>query len=161
MKKELKKKLDYYLNLRYPVEIVPIPEEEGGGYMARIPQFGDALIGDGDTPQEALSNLEELKKEIFCDLLEAGESIPEPEKEEYSGKFVVRLPKYLHKALAEEAKKNGISLNQFVSTLLAQALVNFKYKKITYFKEILTKEEFRWKLPKSEALTTDDYREAA
>jgi len=61
----MKKNLDYYLSLRYPVEIIPIPEEEGGGYMARMPQFGDAIIGDGDTPEEALADLEEFKKKGF------------------------------------------------------------------------------------------------
>ena len=39
--------------------------------------------------------------------------IPIPEDaEDYSGKFVVRIPKTLHKRLAVEANKEGISLNQ-------------------------------------------------
>ena len=124
--KELKKKLDYYLSLRYPVEIIPIPEDEGGGYMARIPQFGDAIVGDGNTPEEALADLEEFKKERFFDFLKEGKLIPEPEKEKYSGVFIVRVPKFLHRALAEEAKRNGVSFNQFVNTLLSQAIVNYK-----------------------------------
>lgn len=154
---DIKKKLDYYLSLRYPVEIIPIPEEEGGGYMARMPQFGDAIIGDGDTPEEALADLEEFKKERFRDFLEAGESIPEPEREEYSGKFIIRVPKYLHRALAEEAKRNGVSLNQFVNSLLIQALTNHRYKMIIYFEDVFSKSEFKWKLPGHEAMSTDDY----
>jgi len=157
----MKKNLDYYLSLRYPVEIIPIPEEEGGGYMARMPQFGDAIIGDGDTPEEALADLEEFKKERFRDFLEAGKPIPEPEKEEYSGRFVVRIPKYLHRALAEEAKKNGVSLNQFVTSLLAQAISN--YKAIFYLTEFPESPKFTYK-PTSlyiDESYTDDYKKAA
>lgn len=32
---------------------------------------------------------------------------------EYSGKLMLRVPKELHKALAEAAKANGVSLNQY------------------------------------------------
>jgi predicted HicB family RNase H-like nuclease len=33
--------------------------------------------------------------------------------EDYSGKFVVRIPKSLHPRLVMEADKEGVSLNQF------------------------------------------------
>lgn len=36
-----------------------------------------------------------------------------------SGKFVVRLPKSLHAALEQEAKQEGVSLNQLAVTKLA------------------------------------------
>lgn len=36
-----------------------------------------------------------------------------------SGKFVVRLPKSLHAALEDEAKREGVSLNQLVVAKLA------------------------------------------
>src|SRR5262249_15424944 len=46
------------------------------------------------------------------------DSLPEPDvrssREEYSGKFVVRVPKSLHAALAAEAEIEGVSLNQLV-----------------------------------------------
>lgn len=32
---------------------------------------------------------------------------------EYSGKLMLRVPKELHKALAEAARANGVSLNQY------------------------------------------------
>ena len=38
---------------------------------------------------------------------------------EKSGKFVVRLPKSLHAALENEAKREGVSLNQLVVVKLA------------------------------------------
>ena len=53
--------------------------------------------------------------------LENGFSIPEPiDDEKYSGKFVLRLPKSLHKNLAIEAEKEGVSLNQYALYKLAR-----------------------------------------
>ena len=52
--------------------------------------------------------------------------LPEPDvrssREEYSGKFVVRVPKSLHAALAAEAEVEGVSLNQLVVAKLAVQL---------------------------------------
>ena len=39
---------------------------------------------------------------------------------EYSGKISLRLPKTLHKNLAQEAESEGISLNQFILYKLAR-----------------------------------------
>jgi len=118
----MKRDLDYYLALPYRMEIIPIPEEEGGGFLARLPRFGElGIVGDGDTVEEALSDLAENKKARFRHYLDEGLEIPEPDpgKDEYSGRFLMRLPKFLHRQLAESARANGVSLNQYVCTLLA------------------------------------------
>lgn len=36
------------------------------------------------------------------------------DNKEYSGRFMVRVPKSLHKTISEKAKKEGTSLNQYV-----------------------------------------------
>ena len=47
--------------------------------------------------------------------------IPEPIKEEsLSGKFVIRVPKSLHRRLVIEAEKEGVSLNQYAMYKLAR-----------------------------------------
>src|SRR5437016_14136947 len=38
-----------------------------------------------------------------------------------SGRFVVRIPRGLHAELARQARVEGVSLNQYVATLLAGA----------------------------------------
>ena len=60
--KQTKQSLEYYLALPYAIEISPIPQDDGGGYCARLPQFGVAgIIGDGETIEEALaSQFEEI-----------------------------------------------------------------------------------------------------
>jgi hypothetical protein len=40
---------------------------------------------------------------------------------EASGRFVVRIPRGLHAELTRQARDEGVSLNQFVATLLAGA----------------------------------------
>ena len=42
------------------LEICKIPEEEGGGYCASVPEFAMYLLGDGETEQEALKHLYEF-----------------------------------------------------------------------------------------------------
>ncbi len=137
----MKKDLRYYMNLPYKIEIRAIPESEGGGYVALLPEFGRfTLAGDGDTPEEALRSLDEIKEIMFREWLEQGLPIPEPEGEhdieEFSGKFVIRIPKYLHCNLSSYARKNGVSLNQLVATLLSEALE--RKRNVSTFKEILS-----------------------
>lgn len=51
--------------------------------------------------------------------------IPEPAppfEEQPSGKFTVRVPRSLHRKLSEEARREGVSLNQFVTVALAETV---------------------------------------
>lgn len=117
-------KLEVYLGLDYPVEIRAIPAELGGGYSAAIPFLGrGAFHADGDTPAEALENLQEVKRVVFEDLLEQGKEIPppppRPEDEEYSGRILLRMPKWLHAHVAARAAENGCSINQYMIAALA------------------------------------------
>ena len=53
--------------------------------------------------------------------MEEGISIPEPvSEEEYSGQFKLRIPKSLHRSLAEHARQEGISMNQYCVYLLSR-----------------------------------------
>jgi antitoxin HicB len=122
----MKKDLEYYMACPYRIEIEPIPPTKGGGYAASVPELGRfAVCADGETIEKAVTNLEAIKRERLADYLDKGLAIPEPKAEEepeYSGHFVVRIPKVLHRNLALSARKNGVSLNQYVSTMLASGL---------------------------------------
>lgn len=43
----------------------------------------------------------------------SGETQTHGERREYSGKLLLRIPRELHRQLAEEARQNGVSLNQY------------------------------------------------
>lgn len=123
MKTNRDRRIEDYLVLPYRIEVLRIPEDKGGGYTACLPQFGRlAVVGDGETIMEAIADLEESKRALFEEYLEEGLEIPEPdaEDEEFSGKFMLRIPKYLHKELSIGAKRNAVSLNQYVNGLLAK-----------------------------------------
>ncbi|OFX17979.1 MAG: hypothetical protein A2Z18_07855 [Armatimonadetes bacterium RBG_16_58_9] len=108
----MRKTLEYYLSLDYPVEIRRIHETLGGGYVASIPGLGSqGFVGDGETPQEAYENLQAAKREIFAEYLEQGVAIPEPveeaDYEQYSGKLVVRMPREVQRTIQEVTRRTG------------------------------------------------------
>ena len=109
-------KLQYYLNLSYPIEIV----EDEGAIVASIPDLPGCSTF-GESIDDALLSLRETKELWLKGRIDSRQPIPEPSTaEEYSGKFVLRIPKVLHRALDREAKKQGTSLNQYVAYLLSE-----------------------------------------
>ncbi len=75
--REKNRDLNYYMLFPYKIEIEPFSEEDGGGFEALIPQLGRmTMTGAGETPQEALQCLEEVKETIFSMWLEEGFDIP-------------------------------------------------------------------------------------
>jgi HicB family len=56
-----------------------------------------------------------------------GQTIPQPLEElDYSGKFVVRLPKSLHRRAAFAANREGVSLNQFIVSCVAEQIGGYR-----------------------------------
>ena len=114
------KNLDYYLSLPYKLEI--IPDKEEGGYGARYPEL-PGCITCGDTLDATVRNAEDAKREWIISTLEDGVDIPEPFADNlssYSGQFKLRIPKTLHRTLSENAKREGISMNQYCLYLLTR-----------------------------------------
>ena len=112
------KTLDYYMGLPYKLEIVPDSTE--GGYAASYPELR-GCITVGDTLASVAANAEDAKREWIQAAMEEGIEIPEPLSEaEYSGQFKLRIPKSLHRALAQHSKEEGISMNQYCLYLLTK-----------------------------------------
>jgi antitoxin HicB len=104
--------------LKRPYHRVIVPEEDGS-FSALISEF-PGCMAVGDTYAEAYAILEEVAESWLLAVIANGQPIPEPEEEsEYSGKLVLRLPKSLHRKAAHAAKRDGVSLNQFLVTALA------------------------------------------
>jgi len=112
------KNLDYYMGLNYRIEIVK--DEAEGGYVLSIPELKGCLTC-ADNLEKGMEMLEDAKKQWLTAALESGYEIPEPNTQEsYSGQFKLRLPKSLHKELAEKSKQEGISMNQYCLYLLSK-----------------------------------------
>lgn len=113
------KAIDYYMGLPYTIEMVPGLES---GWVVSVREL-PGCISQGDSPQNAVDMIREAMCGWLEIALEDGVPIPEPrELEEYSGKFVVRVPRWLHRELARTSGQEGVSLNQLVSTALARAV---------------------------------------
>lgn len=111
----MKKNLKYYLNLDYTIRL---KQNDDVSYFAEIEELPGCMT-EGDTKEEVLEMIEDAKKAWLIVALKRKITIPEPEKDEFSGKLNVRMPKFLHRKLSYKAKQEGISLNTLISTTLA------------------------------------------
>lgn len=106
------KELQYYLSLPWNVKINKVKDENGDYFFGQVQEIPE-VRADGDTLEECYNLVIEMLESNLELMIEDKEKIPEPVDKTYSGKFNLRLPKSLHKKLAEEAEEEGISLNQF------------------------------------------------
>lgn len=119
-----KEALEYYLNLDYPIELV----RDEGAWLASLPDL-PGCTSYGDTIPEAVENVTKMKTLWIEGQFESDRPIPEPtEEDDFSGKFVLRIPKSLHRSLTFHARKQGVSLNHYASHLLSEghACVQFQ-----------------------------------
>ncbi len=103
----------------YPINISPVPADEGGGYMVSFPDL-PGCIADGSTIDEAIAEAHDAFEAWVMAEQEDKGKLPLPKT--YSGQYVQRIPRSLHRQLAKRAENEGVSLNQLAATLLAQGL---------------------------------------
>lgn len=116
----MNKDLKYYMSLSYRVEVV---EDKGeGGFALHCPELPGCFTC-ADTIEQGFRMIEDAKREWFIACLEDKILIPEPAKlEDYSGQFKLRLPKSLHKMLAQKSSEEGVSMNQYCVYLLSKGI---------------------------------------
>ncbi len=103
----------------YAINIDPIPEDEGGGYLVTMPDL-PGCMADGETIDVALTEARDAFEAWAMAEQEDKGELPAPKT--YSGQFVQRIPKTLHMRLAKRAASEGVSLNQLAATFLARGL---------------------------------------
>jgi predicted RNase H-like HicB family nuclease len=109
--------LEYYLNLQYPVTLYP---DQEGGYVAQIKDLPGCLT-QGETLDETIANIQEARELWIETAYEAGDEIPLPSTDDtYSGKLLLRMPKSLHRRLAQKADGENVSLNQYIVSVLSR-----------------------------------------
>jgi predicted RNase H-like HicB family nuclease len=104
---------------RYPARVFWSDEDDG--YIAVAPDL-PGCSAFGATQGEALGELQNAITAWIGAQQAAGNPVPTPSnpasETEYSGKVLVRMPRELHAALANRAKTQDVSLNQYVVYLL-------------------------------------------
>ena len=118
MKPKKMKTIEEYMELPYRIELIPDTDE--GGFAICFPDLPGCL-SSGETVEEAYRNAEDAKFEWLTAAIEEGISIPEPDSiEDYSGQFKLRIPRSLHRQLALQSRREGVSMNQYCVFLLSQ-----------------------------------------
>ena len=116
-------KVEDYMKLPYKMELVPDVLE--GGYAVSFPDLPGCLTV-GDTIEEAVRNAEDAKRAWLQAAIDNGTDICMPDDiGKYSGQFKLRIPRSLHKSLAEHSKSEGISMNQYCLYLLTKNDASF------------------------------------
>jgi antitoxin HicB len=91
-----------YMALPYTIELI---REDATTWFARVVELPGCMT-EGDSAAEAVAMLQDAMAGWIELALEDGRSIPAPKRqEEFSGKFVVRVPKSLHRDLVAAAAK--------------------------------------------------------
>lgn len=120
----MKKSLKYYLSLNYPITIETDTEDEKVHYILEIPDL-QGCGATGESLEEALKKLQDAKELWIEDCLGRRLAVPEPVLEDdFSGKFLLRIPTNLHMTLSNAAKRAKMSLNQYVRSLLEKQISN-------------------------------------
>ena len=107
------------LNLPYPVTLVhgePGVEDE---WLATV----DTLAGcsaTASTPEEALARVSQAVDEWLSAAERDGRDVPDPKSlQSHSGRLLLRMPHTLHAELSRIAERERVSLNQFITDVLA------------------------------------------
>lgn len=112
------KTIDDYMKKAYRMEIVEDKDE--GGFIVTYPDL-PGCISCGETIESAVANAIDAKEVWLEVAIEEGIEINEPDSlNDYSGQFKLRIPKSLHKSLAEHSQREGISMNQYCVYLLSK-----------------------------------------
>ena len=112
--------LDFYISLPYTRML---KRDTDGDVVASIAEL-PGCIAHGVSEAEALEFLSEVMSAWIDERLSSNLDIPVPEGEEElpSGKWVQRVSRSLHQELVKLAKAEDVSLNQLVTTILAEAV---------------------------------------
>jgi predicted HicB family RNase H-like nuclease len=101
---------------------VNLYRDEEGDWLAHFIEIPE-VSAFADTPELALHELTLAWEGVKESYRKHGEGVPlAPSRKEYSGQFNVRIDKRLHRRLAVEAARAGISLNALVAQKLAESV---------------------------------------
>ena len=66
--------------LRYPIIVQPLPPAEGGGFVATVPDL-PGCMSDGETPEEAIINVQDAIRAWIEAAADLGRAVPEPSRQ--------------------------------------------------------------------------------
>lgn len=126
---DMSNKTKEILSKPYARRLVP---DESGGFVASIHEF-PGCFAEGETPDEALENLENAATAWLESAMATGYPIRDPISfHGYSGKIALRISRGLHKEVAELSELEECSVNQLLVTAIAEYVGSTRaYSKLT------------------------------
>ena len=115
--------VEQYLALPYHLMLVRDGEDKGRPWTASVEELA-GCTSRGKTSDEALDGIEAAMATWIRTALEEGRDVPEPKSAtSHSGRLLLRMPRTLHADLTRASEREGVSLNQFITDVLAGAVV--------------------------------------
>jgi antitoxin HicB len=115
--------IDYYAGLPYHLTVVRDAEDKAKPWTASVEELPGCTTR-GRTPEDALESIQSAMTTWLEVALEEGREIPEPRSAtSHSGRLLLRMPRTLHAELTRACEREGVSLNQFITDVLAGAVV--------------------------------------
>ena len=103
----------------YGVELFVDDDNDWLAHLSEMPE----VSAFGPTPEKALSELATAWRLVKESYKQEGRPIPVPRsRRQYTGQFNIRIDKRVHRKLAIEAERNGLTLNALVAKKLAAAV---------------------------------------
>jgi len=103
----------------YQFTVRPLSKEEGGGYLVEYPDI-PGCMSDGETIEEAIANGREALRDCIAVFQESGRKVPKPGID--AAQWRQRLPRTLYSKLTAQAENEGVSINSFVTAIIAEAI---------------------------------------
>ncbi len=102
---------------------VNLYQDDEGDWLAHFVEMPN-VSAFSDTPENALKELETAWEGVKESYIKHGEQAPvAPSRKKYSGQFNVRVNRSLHRALAIEAAREGVSLNAMIAKKLERSVM--------------------------------------
>jgi predicted HicB family RNase H-like nuclease len=96
---------------------VSFVDEESESLYGHVIGLRDVITFQGDSVAE----LSQSFRDSVDDYLEFCQSLGRSPEKPYSGRFLLRIPPALHRALSNAAEKTGVSINSLIESILESA----------------------------------------
>jgi predicted RNase H-like HicB family nuclease len=122
VRKTARTTVDEYTRLPYHLMLVRDGEDKAKPWIASVEEL-PGCTSRGKTSEEALGGIHAAMANWIAVALEDGREIPEPKSAtSHSGRLLLRMPRTLHADLTRASEREGVSLNQFITDVLAGAV---------------------------------------
>lgn len=113
----------------YEVRIVPKKDCDGLTYWTAFYPAIKAVVGGGDTPEEAIKEAQENLDVYLEYLKEEKRQLPQEYIEnKFSGNIALRVPKSTHQKLSELSEDEGMSVNSLINCAIDRFLGTKDYE---------------------------------